>query len=298
MFIFPLLEAVAKYEALKLIFRDFCEKSKEVVMEKSIYLYLSHKDPSVSTTNYRVQIRDLFTVRVVAYKYLPVQNSGWYKVNLNRWPDNADRGLGMISTNHGLEIHVQQGRKKFDFEKFYKNNGNFSQKFLPTLLIYYQKTTPRSLKEFLNITEEKWNNVHASLASNPRRIKRQTANNPCSQTKLDMNGYFNLTSVNTLSYYPNTTTLCTGTCTPAPGNSNSPATPASGNSNSCDQRVQDCCVPSQTRAFTLLYLDVDGTLVLRTFPDMIVEACACASAINTTVSTASVGSYSSSLGRG
>ncbi|KAF8765017.1 Bone morphogenetic protein 3 like protein [Argiope bruennichi] len=36
-----------------------------------------------------------------------------------------------------------------------------------------------------------------------------------------------------------------------------------------------CCVPSETKPLTLLYFDEHNSLVLKNYPNMIVEKCAC-----------------------
>ena len=259
-------------------------------MEKSIFLYLPHR-VNAPTTNYRVQVRDLSSGRVIAYKFLPIQSSGWYKVALDRWPDNSYRRLGFTLANHGLEIRLRQKNGgKIDFEEFYRKSKNFGHKFLPTLLIYYKNNTGRSLEDFL------YNSTYSNLHLNPhgidkkavkgelrsdapaipRRTRRSLSNVSCDLTMQNIPVNLNNLNVNPLSYYPNTTAKCTGGCIAT-------------TSSKCDPSVHDCCVPSKKRDLTMLYISSDGILVLRTFPDMIVEKCACASSITRKPTTAQKG---------
>lgn len=269
--------AIAKYGALKLIFRNPPDKSNEIVLEKSIFLYLPHQE-NVPNTNYRVDIRDLFTGRVIAHKFLSIQNSGWYKVLLNRWLEDSRRGLGLISANHGLEIRLRQkGGKKFDFEEFYKSNENLNHKFLPSLFIYYKNMRPLSLKDLFNFTDESLRKLHSNLPAKPRLTKRSTANTPCSYFVQDMFTNLNLSTIKPFRYFPNATRVCTGSC--SPNSTSTPSTSTQSTSSKCDRKVQDCCVPSKRRAFVMLYMDDKNILALSVFPDMIVEKCACASSI-------------------
>jgi hypothetical protein len=68
------LDTIAKHGALKLIFHDIPENADEVILEKSIFLYLPHQENS-PTINYGVHIRDLFTGRLITYKFLPIRNT-------------------------------------------------------------------------------------------------------------------------------------------------------------------------------------------------------------------------------
>lgn len=252
-------------------------------MEKSIFLYLPHR-VNAPTTNYRVQVRDLSSGRVIARKFLPIQSSGWHKVSLDRWTDDSYSGLGFTSASHGLEIRLRQKNGgKIDFEEFYRRNKKFGHKFLPTLLIYYKNDTQRSLEDFLysNNYSNPYSNPHgidkktakaephSDAPAIPRRTRRSSSNTLCDLNALNVPvNLTNLTNINPVNYSPKRTTICTGSCTTS-------------TSSKCNPSVQDCCVPSKKRALTVLYVNVDGILIIRNFPDMIVEKCACANSTTT-----------------
>ena len=273
---YSVVGAIVKYGTLKLIFRNPGDKVNEVVMEKSILLYLPHQE-NAPTTNYRVRIRDLYSGRVIAHKFLPIQNSGWHKVSLDHWPGNSYRGLGFTSSNHGLEVRLRQRNGgKIDFEEFYRKNKTFGHKLLPTLLIYYKNDTQRSLEDLLYSDLNSQSNPHRinkktgkgglspGVPAVPQRTKRSPSNTSCNfiEHKINVSAWKH---VNPIDYYPKTTKKCYGSC------------PASTSSN-CSTTVQDCCVPSKKGKFALLYV-ANGSVILYTLSDVIVVECACASSL-------------------
>lgn len=248
-------------------------------MERSILVHLPYRE-NLPTAQYLIHVRDLSSGRVVAHKFVPVQKSGWHKVSLNRW-------LGSMSPNHKLEIRLREkGAGRFDFEEYFQKDGLFEQRLLPFFLIYYKTEWLDSLKHFFNVTEEILSQLNSNLpaylrkdvppASPPAfprgRFRRSTT--PCSYKVQDMFVYLlslNLSNViSPITYSPNTTKVCTGSC--------SPSIFTSGTSSKCNQSVQDCCVPSKRQPFIMLYKDKSG-LSLRSFPDLIVDECACASSV-------------------
>lgn len=258
--------AVAKYGTLEIIFHLPQEKSSEITMEKCIFLYIPHRGNP--TTKYTAIIRDLFTGRIISYKFLLIQNSGWYKVCLSHWPDDTEQRLGLISGNQGLAIRLEEkGAGNFDFEEFYRSNENFSDDFVPSMLVYHKNKKPNSLEEFFDMEDSGM--FTSELPAG--RVRRSTSNTQCSYIVQDTIQSLNLTFLSIskpIKYYPNTTKICIAGCSPS-----------AVASSKCDQSVHDCCVPSKMQPFFILYVDTHGT-VIRRFPDAIVEECACASSIS------------------
>ncbi|XP_028399906.1 uncharacterized protein LOC114523239 [Dendronephthya gigantea] len=255
--------AVAKYDVLEITLQLPQEKSSEITLEKCIFLYIPHRGNNPNA-RYTATIRDLFTGRVIAYKSLLVQNSGWYKVCLSHWPNDSERRLGLISANQGLAIHLEEkGGKIFDFEEFYKGGENFNYEFVPSMLVYHKHEIPNSLQEFFYM--EKSNMTTSELPAG--RVRRSTSNTQCSYIVEDTVKSLNLTFLSIQEYYPNTTKICTGGCSPSVSAGST-----------CNQSVHNCCVPSKMQSFFILYVDTHGT-VLRRIPDAIVEECACANSI-------------------
>lgn len=254
---------IVKPGTLELFFNLYPQASNEISMEKYIGLYLPHRE-NVPSTNYTVHIREHFTGRVIGYQFFRIYKSGWQKVPLNRWPE--EQRLGLIWANYSLDIRLLRGRKLFNFEDFYENDENSSTKLVPSFLTYFKNTEPNFVKDFVRFEEADSGRAGLNLPANPRRRERAIGSTSCSYTIQNM--YLNLTAANATLISPGnyTTKICTGSCPPSPSTSSK-----------CDQSVQDCCVPSKTQSFVVLYFDKGFQVVLREIPNLIVKECACAS---------------------
>ena len=169
-------------------------------------------------------------------------------------------------------MHLLRDGKNFDFEEFYNGNERLTSEFLSVLLTCNKYKKPQKWEK-LEIGNAVEFDVEASRSANvparSRRMQRSSGSTSCSYTIQHM--YLNLTAINGTLLSPGnyTTKICHGSCPPSLSTSSS-----------CDQSVEDCCVPSAWQTFAVLYIDQNASaFVLKTIPDLVVTDCACASSI-------------------
>lgn len=240
---------LAKNASLELTFRSPTRRPDEIILGESVYLLLG------DLRTYVVQVKDRFAGRVIGQK--TVRNFGWQKITLN---------VLLRAMKHraktALELSAfREDGNPFNFQDYFKDG----KQLMLYLLIHYRDVNSQgSMNSIMNTNQRYTATAGPDATISLGRRKKRKAATSCSYINEDLYSRFNLSLLKPLQYSPKTTKVCQGLCSPK-----------TSSATTCDVTKQNCCVPLVKVAFVVLY-DLNGTIVLKRFPDAVVTKCGCA----------------------